>query len=79
MWRSAELTKDYKEGDKSLQLRLEDETVSAGGGRGGSAGVCSVDQMVPCGLESFPQLGASEPLASSLWLLTVMLSERATP
>ncbi|MXQ79824.1 hypothetical protein E5288_WYG007073 [Bos mutus] len=28
VWRSAELTKDYKEGDKSLQLRLEDETVS---------------------------------------------------
>ncbi|KAL1287392.1 MYO5B [Ovibos moschatus] len=27
VWRSAELTKDYKEGDKSLQLRLEDETV----------------------------------------------------
>ncbi|KAI4564784.1 hypothetical protein MJG53_015796 [Ovis ammon polii x Ovis aries] len=26
VWRSAELTKDYKEGDKSLQLRLEDET-----------------------------------------------------
>lgn len=30
MWRSAELTKDYKEGDKSLQLRLEDDTVSVG-------------------------------------------------
>ncbi|KAI4555093.1 hypothetical protein MJT46_015479 [Ovis ammon polii x Ovis aries] len=27
VWRSAELTKDYKEGDKSLQLRLEDETL----------------------------------------------------
>ncbi|XP_059737068.1 unconventional myosin-Vb isoform X1 [Bos taurus] len=27
VWRSAELTKDYKEGDKSLQLRLEDETI----------------------------------------------------
>ncbi|XP_072808368.1 unconventional myosin-Vb-like isoform X1 [Vicugna pacos] len=27
VWRSAELTKDYKEGEKSLQLRLEDETV----------------------------------------------------
>ncbi|XP_060028315.1 unconventional myosin-Vb [Erinaceus europaeus] len=26
VWRSAELTKDYKEGDKSLQLRLEDGT-----------------------------------------------------
>uniref|UniRef100_A0A8C4LBX5 Unconventional myosin-Vb n=1 Tax=Equus asinus asinus TaxID=83772 RepID=A0A8C4LBX5_EQUAS len=26
VWRSAELTKDYKEGDKSLQLRLEDDT-----------------------------------------------------
>lgn len=30
MWRSAELTKDYEEGEKSLQLRLEDETVSVG-------------------------------------------------
>lgn len=30
VWRSAELTKDYNEGDKSLQLRLEDDTVSAG-------------------------------------------------
>nr|XP_051707192.1 unconventional myosin-Vb [Oryctolagus cuniculus] len=27
VWRSAELTKDYKEGDRCLQLRLEDETV----------------------------------------------------
>ncbi|XP_019488599.1 PREDICTED: unconventional myosin-Vb, partial [Hipposideros armiger] len=27
VWRSAELTKDYKEGDKSLQLRLEDGTI----------------------------------------------------
>ncbi|XP_057645310.1 unconventional myosin-Vb isoform X2 [Chionomys nivalis] len=27
VWRSAELTKDYKDGDKSLQLRLEDDTV----------------------------------------------------
>ncbi|XP_025786918.1 unconventional myosin-Vb [Puma concolor] len=27
VWRSAELTKDYKEGDTSLQLRLEDETI----------------------------------------------------
>uniref|UniRef100_A0A8C9BM28 Unconventional myosin-Vb n=2 Tax=Phocoena sinus TaxID=42100 RepID=A0A8C9BM28_PHOSS len=27
VWRSAELTKDYKEGEKSLQLRLEDETI----------------------------------------------------
>ncbi|KAB0358486.1 hypothetical protein FD754_002642 [Muntiacus muntjak] len=27
VWRSAELTKDYQEGDKSLQLRLEDETI----------------------------------------------------
>ncbi|XP_040120408.1 unconventional myosin-Vb isoform X1 [Oryx dammah] len=27
VWCSAELTKDYKEGDKSLQLRLEDETI----------------------------------------------------
>ncbi|XP_058413067.1 unconventional myosin-Vb isoform X2 [Diceros bicornis minor] len=27
VWRSAELTKDYKEGDKSLQLRLEDDTI----------------------------------------------------
>lgn len=79
MWRSAELTKDYKEGDKSLQLRLEDETVSAGGGAAAALGSAQLDQMVPCGLESFPQLGASEPLASSLWLLTVMLSERATP
>ncbi|XP_063087771.1 unconventional myosin-Vb isoform X2 [Cavia porcellus] len=26
VWRSAELTKDYKEGEKSLQLKLEDET-----------------------------------------------------
>lgn len=34
VWRSAELTKDYKVGDPSLQLRLEDETVSAGRGRG---------------------------------------------
>uniref|UniRef100_A0A8C4L8B8 Unconventional myosin-Vb n=1 Tax=Equus asinus asinus TaxID=83772 RepID=A0A8C4L8B8_EQUAS len=32
VWRSAELTKDYKEGDKSLQLRLEDDTVSPGHG-----------------------------------------------
>ena len=30
VWRSAELTKDYEEGEKSLQLRLEDETVSVG-------------------------------------------------
>lgn len=28
VWRSAEITKDYKEGDKSLHLKLEDETVS---------------------------------------------------
>lgn len=27
VWRSAELTQDYKEGDKSLQLRLEDDTI----------------------------------------------------
>ncbi|XP_030723769.1 unconventional myosin-Vb isoform X1 [Globicephala melas] len=27
VWRSAELTKDYKEGEKSLQLQLEDETI----------------------------------------------------
>ncbi|XP_031221900.1 unconventional myosin-Vb isoform X2 [Mastomys coucha] len=27
VWRSAELTKDYNEGDKSLQLRLEDDTI----------------------------------------------------
>ncbi|XP_051019612.1 unconventional myosin-Vb isoform X2 [Acomys russatus] len=27
VWCSAELTKDYKEGDKSLQLRLEDDTI----------------------------------------------------
>ncbi|ELW69365.1 Myosin-Vb [Tupaia chinensis] len=27
VWRSAELTKDYKEGDRSLQLKLEDETI----------------------------------------------------
>ncbi|XP_021086550.1 unconventional myosin-Vb isoform X3 [Mesocricetus auratus] len=27
VWRSAELTKDYKEGDKTLQLRLEDDTI----------------------------------------------------
>ncbi|XP_019577042.2 unconventional myosin-Vb isoform X2 [Rhinolophus sinicus] len=27
VWRSAELTKDYTEGDRSLQLRLEDETI----------------------------------------------------
>ncbi|XP_023365931.1 unconventional myosin-Vb [Otolemur garnettii] len=27
VWCSAELTKDYKEGDRSLQLKLEDETV----------------------------------------------------
>ncbi|XP_068032179.1 unconventional myosin-Vb [Anomalospiza imberbis] len=27
VWRSAEITKDYKEGDKSLQLKLEDETL----------------------------------------------------
>ncbi|XP_075824395.1 unconventional myosin-Vb isoform X1 [Microtus pennsylvanicus] len=27
VWRSAELTKDYKEGDKSLQLRLDDDTI----------------------------------------------------
>lgn len=34
MWRPAELTRDYKEGDRSLQLRLEDDTVSAGRGAG---------------------------------------------
>lgn len=28
VWKSAEIIKDYKEGDKSLQLKLEDETVS---------------------------------------------------
>ncbi|XP_014816274.1 PREDICTED: unconventional myosin-Vb [Calidris pugnax] len=27
VWRSAEIIKDYKEGDKSLQLKLEDETI----------------------------------------------------
>ncbi|XP_032741245.1 unconventional myosin-Vb [Rattus rattus] len=27
VWRSAELTKDYKDGDESLQLRLEDDTI----------------------------------------------------
>ncbi|XP_075389346.1 unconventional myosin-Vb [Tenrec ecaudatus] len=27
VWRAAELTKDYKEGDKSLQLKLEDDTI----------------------------------------------------
>lgn len=27
VWRPAELTRDYKEGDRSLQLRLEDDTV----------------------------------------------------
>ncbi|XP_069885270.1 unconventional myosin-Vb isoform X3 [Dipodomys merriami] len=27
VWRSAELTKNYKEGEKSLQLKLEDETI----------------------------------------------------
>ncbi|XP_007942045.2 unconventional myosin-Vb [Orycteropus afer afer] len=27
VWRSAELTKDYKEGEKNLQLRFEDETI----------------------------------------------------
>ncbi|XP_040436411.1 unconventional myosin-Vb isoform X2 [Falco naumanni] len=27
VWRSAEITKDYKEGDKSLHLKLEDETL----------------------------------------------------
>ncbi|XP_006837551.1 PREDICTED: unconventional myosin-Vb [Chrysochloris asiatica] len=27
VWRSAELTKDYREGEKSLQLKLEDETI----------------------------------------------------
>ncbi|XP_075041827.1 unconventional myosin-Vb isoform X1 [Mixophyes fleayi] len=27
VWRSAEIIKDYKEGDKSLQLKLEDESV----------------------------------------------------
>lgn len=38
MWRSAELTKDYKDGDESLQLRLEDDTVSAGLSRGWGMG-----------------------------------------
>lgn len=27
VWRPAELTRDYKEGDRSLQLRLEDDTI----------------------------------------------------
>ncbi|NWR37727.1 MYO5B protein, partial [Tachuris rubrigastra] len=27
VWKSAEIIKDYKEGDKSLQLKLEDETL----------------------------------------------------
>ncbi|KAF4803805.1 Unconventional myosin-Vb [Turdus rufiventris] len=27
VWRSAEITKDYKEGDKTLQLKLEDESL----------------------------------------------------
>uniref|UniRef100_A0A803T8F0 Myosin motor domain-containing protein n=1 Tax=Anolis carolinensis TaxID=28377 RepID=A0A803T8F0_ANOCA len=27
VWKSAEIIKDYKEGDKTLQLKLEDETV----------------------------------------------------
>ncbi|NWW10869.1 MYO5B protein, partial [Oreocharis arfaki] len=27
VWRSAEIIEDYKEGDKSLQLKLEDETL----------------------------------------------------
>lgn len=39
VWCSAELTKDYKEGEKSLQLRLEDESVCAGRGRG-EHGLC---------------------------------------
>ncbi|NWX84855.1 MYO5B protein, partial [Nothoprocta ornata] len=27
VWKSAEIIKDYKEGDKSLRLKLEDETI----------------------------------------------------
>ncbi|NXM85117.1 MYO5B protein, partial [Oenanthe oenanthe] len=27
VWKSAEITQDYKEGDKSLQLKLEDGTL----------------------------------------------------
>jgi len=34
VWKSAELTKDYKNGDSSLQLMLEDGTVRMDGGVG---------------------------------------------
>lgn len=72
MWRSAELTKDYKEGDRSLQLRLEDETVSAGSGWG--------RWMVPCGLEFSLQIGASESLAAfSLFLMIIYVCKSAKP
>lgn len=63
MWRSAELTKDYKEGEKSLQLRLEDETVSVACGSGSPG--------VTLWLECFLPVGASKTLTSSLLLLLI--------
>lgn len=41
VWKSAELNKDYKNGDASLQLMLEDGTVRMNGGvvGGGGGGV----------------------------------------
>ena len=30
VWKSAEITQDYKDGDRSLHLQLEDGTVSTG-------------------------------------------------
>lgn len=75
MWRSAELTKDYKEGDKSLQLRLEDDTVSPGHGGVGVQGAAEQDWVVHGGLEFFLQIPeAAEPLASFLLLLMIMTS-----
>lgn len=49
------------------------------GGAVAALGSAQLDWRVHSGLESFPQVGASEPLASSLLLLTIMLYERAKP
>ncbi|KAL0613231.1 Unconventional myosin-Vb [Plecturocebus cupreus] len=47
VWRSAELTKDYKEGDKSLQLRLEDETMESRSVNQAGMQWCSLSSLQP--------------------------------
>jgi hypothetical protein len=59
VWRSAELIKDFKEGEKSLQLKLEDETVSAGARDRGAEACPPQNSVCHCGLRVFLAMGAA--------------------